>query len=83
MDLKSCKTIEGCVEMVIPWQFCRTIGPLLSQRFLLASAKAQLRGGFFPTRGVTASKLFFLTKVYNKGVYNFDSFSGILGGWKL
>ncbi len=25
---------------------CRTIGPLLSQRFLLASAKAQPRGGF-------------------------------------
>ncbi len=32
--------------MVIPWQFCRTIGPLLSQRFPLASAKAQPRGGF-------------------------------------
>ncbi len=33
--------------MVIPWQWCRTIGPLLSQRFLLASAEAQPRGGFF------------------------------------
>ncbi len=32
--------------MVKPWQECRTIGPLLSQRFLLASAKAQPRGGF-------------------------------------
>ncbi len=32
--------------MVKPWQLCRTIGPLLSQRFLLASAKAQPRGGF-------------------------------------
>ncbi len=28
------------------WQLCRTIGPLLSQRFLLASAKAQPREGF-------------------------------------
>ncbi len=28
-----------------PWQLCRTIGPLLSQRFPLASAKAQSRGG--------------------------------------
>ncbi len=32
--------------MDIPWQVCRTIGPLLSQRFPLASAKAQPRGGF-------------------------------------
>ncbi len=37
---------EGCVEMDIPWQLCRTIGPLLSKRFPLASAKAQPRGGF-------------------------------------
>ncbi len=37
--------IKGCVEMDIPWHLCRTIGPLLSQRFLLASAKAQPRGG--------------------------------------
>ncbi len=29
-----------------PWQLCRTIGPLLSQRFPLASAKAQPRVGF-------------------------------------
>ncbi len=28
MDLKSCKTSKGCVEMVIPWQLCWTIGPL-------------------------------------------------------
>ncbi len=28
MDLKSCKTSEGCVEMVKPWRYCRTIGPL-------------------------------------------------------
>ncbi len=28
------------------WQLCRTIGPLLSQRFPLASAKAQPRGEF-------------------------------------
>ncbi len=46
MDLKSCKTSEGFVEIVIPWQLCQTIGPLLSQRFLLASAKAQPRGEF-------------------------------------
>ncbi len=32
--------------MDIPWQLCRTIGPLLSQRFPLASAKAQPREGF-------------------------------------
>ena len=38
-------TSEGCVEMDIPWQLCRTIGPLLGQRFPLASAKAQPRGG--------------------------------------
>ncbi len=38
-------TGEGCVGVVIPWQFCRTIGPLLSQRFPLASAKGQPRGG--------------------------------------
>ncbi len=35
--------------MVKPWQYCRIIGPLLSQRFLLASAKAQPRGGFIKT----------------------------------
>ncbi len=29
-----------------PWQLCRTIGPLLSQRFPLASAKALPRGDF-------------------------------------
>ncbi len=34
------------MEMVKPWQLCRTIGPLPSQRFLLASAKAQPRGVF-------------------------------------
>ncbi len=28
MDLKSCQTSEGRVEIVIPWQLCRTIGPL-------------------------------------------------------
>ncbi len=39
-------TGEGCVEMDIPWQLCRTIGPLLSQRFPLANAKAQPRGDF-------------------------------------
>ncbi len=36
--------------MDIPWQLCRTIAPLLSQRFPLAplaSAKAQPRGGFY------------------------------------
>ncbi len=35
---------------VLEWSFhgnlCRTIGPLLSQRFPLASAKAQPKGGF-------------------------------------
>ncbi len=40
-------TCEGYVEMDNSWQLCRTIGPLLSQRFPLASAKAQPRGGFF------------------------------------
>ncbi len=25
---KECLTGEGCVEMDIPWQLCRTIGPL-------------------------------------------------------
>ncbi len=34
-----------CVEMVIPWQLCQIIGPLL-QRLPLASAKAQPRGDF-------------------------------------
>ncbi len=43
---KELLTGEGCVEMDIPWQLCRTIGPLLSQRFPLASAKAQPRGDF-------------------------------------
>ncbi len=38
-------TGEGYVEVDIPWQLCRTIGPLLSQRFPLASAKAQPSGG--------------------------------------
>ncbi len=36
--------------MDIPWQLCRTIGPLLSQRFPLASATAQPRGGGFFSR---------------------------------
>ncbi len=31
-----------------PWQLCRTIGPLLSQSFPLASAKAQPRGDLYP-----------------------------------
>ncbi len=43
---KKCLTGKGCVGVVIPWQLCRTIGPLLSQRFPLACAKAQPRGGF-------------------------------------
>ncbi len=47
-------TGKGCVGVVIPWQICRTIGPLLSQRFPLASAKAQPRGGF-PTDPDTVS----------------------------
>ncbi len=46
---KELYTGEGCVEMDIPWQLCRTIGPLLSQRFPLASAKAQPMGEFMPT----------------------------------
>ena len=37
-------TSERCVEMDIPWQLCQTICPLLSQRFLLTSAKAQPSG---------------------------------------
>ncbi len=40
-------TSDGCVEMDIPWQLCRTIGRLLSQRFLLASAKAQPKWDFY------------------------------------
>ncbi len=32
--------------MVVPWQLCRTIGPLLSRRLPLASGKAQPRGYF-------------------------------------
>ncbi len=39
-------TSGGYVEMALPWQFCRTIGLLLSQRFPLSSAKAQPKGGF-------------------------------------
>ncbi len=34
---------EGFVEMVIPWQFCQTMCPLLSQRLPFASAKIQPR----------------------------------------
>ena len=37
-------TSDECVEMVISWQFFQTIGPLLSQRLPLESAKAQPRG---------------------------------------
>ncbi len=37
---KELRTSDGCVETDILWQLCQTIGPLLSQRFLLASAKA-------------------------------------------
>ncbi len=33
--------IGSLLELVPHWQLCRTIGPLLSQRFPLASAKAQ------------------------------------------
>ena len=43
---KELLTGKGFVEMDIPWQLCRTIGPLLSQRFPLAGAKAQPRGDF-------------------------------------
>ncbi len=35
--------------MVIPWRLKRTIGPLLSQRVPLASAKAQPRGDLLAT----------------------------------
>ncbi len=45
----------GCVEKDDPWQLRRTIGPLRSQRFLLASAKAQPRGKFVVCRGVGVS----------------------------
>ena len=44
---------------MLEWMFhgnlCRTIGPLLSQRFLLASAKAQPRGGFLTSQVFLAS----------------------------
>ncbi len=42
--LKELITSVGRVEMDDPWQLFRTLGPLLSHRFLLASAKAQSRG---------------------------------------
>ena len=38
--------------MNIPWQLCRTIGPLLSQRFPFASAKAQPRGYLKTNHGI-------------------------------
>ncbi len=41
------------------WQLCRTIGPLLSQRFPLASAKAQPRGGFITASPTTNNKCVF------------------------
>ncbi len=34
-------SFKSFVEMVIPWQFCRTVGPLFSQRLPFARAKAQ------------------------------------------
>ena len=34
------------MEIDNPWQLCQTIGPMLSQRFPWASAKAQPRGDF-------------------------------------
>ncbi len=42
-SFKIAVTREGCVEMVIPWELCWTIGPLL--RLPLARFKAWLRGG--------------------------------------
>ncbi len=39
-------------KIAIPWQFCRTIGPLLSQ-----SAKAQPRGGFLRSHSYEANAL--------------------------
>ena len=45
--------------MVIPWQLCRTVGPLVRQRLPLASAKAQPRGGFlFYQKTMTAENAF-------------------------
>ena len=40
-ELKSCKTCEECVEMVKPWQLCRTIGLLSfpSQETILLKGK--------------------------------------------
>ncbi len=38
---KELYTGEGCVEMDIPWQLCRTIGPLLSQRFTVTHPPIQ------------------------------------------
>ncbi len=55
--------------MVIPWQLCRTIGPLLSQRFPLASAKAQPRGGFFTILNFFW-QLFFLTTFICSGDFH-------------
>ncbi len=39
---------KGCVEMADPWQLCRTLSSLLSQRFLLASAKGRNRSTLRP-----------------------------------
>ncbi len=73
------------MEMVQPWQWCRTIGPLLSQRFLLASAKAQPRGGFvsastFQTFCVLGM-LIFSTMIFHAQLTVDDQFETIPSGF--
>ncbi len=67
MDLKSCKTSEECVEMVIPWQICRTTGPLTFH-------SQEMEGPFL--KG--PSKIF--TEVL--GLQGFKDQSGIQRFWK-
>ncbi len=71
---KELLTGEGCVGVVIPWQLCGTIGPLLSQRFPLASAKAQPRGGIFPSKNFTIIHLYSLDKSCKCGLFWRGSF---------
>ena len=57
-------TNNGCVEMDIPWQLSRTMHSLLSQRFLLAGAKAQSRGAFSSARPVLCIYVRYIVNLY-------------------
>ncbi len=48
----------------VPWQLCRTIGLLLSQRFPVASAKAQPSGGISTPRNDQENTPCFTTSVF-------------------